>query len=237
MVTTIHSLKFGINQCYIIRQKGTIMIDGGPANAIKKFNKYLERLNIQPDEIKLIVLTHGDFDHVGSAKNIKKLTGAKIAIHENDKPNLEQGRFNWPPAVNFYGKFFRGLFYPFLKSISFPPEKADIVLTDSEFPLHNYGIEGTIIYTPGHTMGSVTVLLDSGEAFVGCMAHSGFPFRRKPNLPVFAENIELIKKNWKTIINKGAKTIYPGHGKAFDVEEIKPFITLQQTTTKNRQPT
>ena len=93
MQTEIHVLKFGINCCYLVRQQGAILIDGGPANAIKKFNWYLNNLKINPEEIKIIVLTHGDFDHIGSAKSIKEVTGAHIAIHQNDRINLEEGRF------------------------------------------------------------------------------------------------------------------------------------------------
>jgi len=226
MKTRIHSLKFGINQCYIIQQKGTIMVDGGPGqkNTITKFRKYLQQFSIQPEELKLVILTHGDFDHVGSSKPIKELTGAKIAIHEIDKPNLEEGIFNWPPGQNAYGRFLHSLFYPLMKNTSFPSCKADLTLTEEDFPLNGFGIDGKVIYTPGHTRGSVSVLLDTGDAFVGCLSHNGFPFRRKPNLPIFAENIEQIKESWHQIIAKGAKTIYPGHGKSFDVEEIKKYM-------------
>jgi len=226
MKTQIHTLKFGINKCYIIQQEGTIMIDGGPGqkNTFNKFRKYLQQFSVKPEELKLVVLTHGDFDHVGSAKSLKKITGAEIAIHEKDKVNLEEGRFNWPPGQNAYGKFVHFLFYPILKSISFPPQQADITLTNKEYPLNDFGITGKIIYTPGHTQGSVSVLLDTGDAFVGCLTHSGFPFRKKPNLPIFAEDLKQIKESWKTIIELGAKTIYPGHGKPFHVDEIKKYI-------------
>lgn len=227
MKNQIHTLKFGINQCYIIRQQeGAIMIDGGPGQtqAFKKFKMYLNQYSVQPDELKLVVLTHGDFDHVGSVKSIKELTGAQIAIHENDKPNLEEGKFNWPPGTNAYGKILHFLFYPILKGITFLPQKADIALSNDEFPLYGFGIEGKVIHTPGHTQGSVSVLLDSGDAFVGCLSHSGFPFRRKPNLPIFAENMKQLKESWKILIEQGAKNIYPGHGKPFHVNEIKKFL-------------
>jgi glyoxylase-like metal-dependent hydrolase (beta-lactamase superfamily II) len=202
------------------------MIDGGPglAHAFKKFRKYLKEYSIQPEEFKLMVLTQGDFDHVGSARPIKEFTGAQIAIHENDKPNLEEAIFNWPSGQNAYGKFFHTLFYPFVKNTSFPSQKADITLTDDEFPLKDFGIEGKVICTPWYTQGSVSVLPDSGDAFVGCLTHRGFPFRRKPNLPIFADDLEQIKKSCKIVIKKGAKTIYPGHGKPFYVDEIKKYL-------------
>ena len=67
--------------------------------------KILSNYSIHPQDIQLIILTHGDFDHVGSARDFKAKTGAKIAIHEEDRRNLEEGRFNWPPGVTSWGKF------------------------------------------------------------------------------------------------------------------------------------
>lgn len=77
MQVDIYKLKFGINHCYIIKGKDAIMIDAGPPKSGKSFMKKLNSLSIRPDEIKLIVLTHGDPDHAGSAKEIKEITGAR----------------------------------------------------------------------------------------------------------------------------------------------------------------
>ena len=225
MPAEIYKLKFGINHCYIIKGKDAIMIDGGPPKSGKSFLKKLNSLSIRPDEIKLIVLTHGDFDHAGSAKEIKEITGARIAIHEYDRKNLEEARNNWPPGVTTWGKATHFVLYPlFMKLISFSPVKADIILHDEEFPLEQYGIKGRIIYTPGHTSGSVSVLLDSGEAFVGCLAHNGFPFTFHPVLPIYAEDIAEIKKSWDILIRQGAKMIYPGHGSPFPIEKILKYL-------------
>ena len=201
------------------------MIDGCPPESGKSFLKKINSLSIRPDEIKLIVLTHGDPDHAGSSKEIKEITGARIAIHEYDRKNLEEGINNWPPGVTTWGKITHFLLYPILmKRISIPPVHADVILHQEEFSLEQYGIKGRIIYTPGHTPGSVSVLLDSGEAFVGCLAHIGFPFTFYPVLPIYAEDIAEIKKSWDILITQGAKMIYPGHGNPFPVEKILKYL-------------
>ena len=94
-----------------------------------------------------------------------------------------------------------------------------------QIALIEFGIPGKIIYTPGHTQGSVSVLLETGEAFVGCLAHNNLPFRFRPGLPIFAEDIEKVKESWKPIIQQGAKTIYPAHGNPFSVDIIKKALT------------
>jgi glyoxylase-like metal-dependent hydrolase (beta-lactamase superfamily II) len=53
------------------------------------------------------------------------------------------------------------------KNLKFSTAKVDYVLGDKEFPLDEFGTDGKILYTPGHTPGSVSVLLQTGEAFVG----------------------------------------------------------------------
>ncbi len=225
MSIQIFDLKFGINHCYVIKDKNVIMIDGGSPNIKEHFKKKLTNYSINPEEISLIILTHGDFDHVGSAKDIQEITGAQLAIHQKDRMNLESGLFNWPKGVTTWGKISRSIFFPLIKNkMNFPKVKANIVLDNNELSLKDYGIAGKVIYTPGHTLGSVSVLLDTGEAFVGCLAHNNIPFRLKPGLPIFAENIELIKESWKLLVDKGAKMIYPAHGKPFSVEIIKKYI-------------
>jgi glyoxylase-like metal-dependent hydrolase (beta-lactamase superfamily II) len=200
------------------------MIDGGPPDQVESFKKMLPQFSIRPEEIKLIILTHGDFDHIGSVKDIRELTGAKIAIHERDKINLEQGILNWPPGASAWGKVVRFMLMPFFKNSILPTIKTDFVLGEKEFPLNDFGIDGKILYTPGHTPGSVSVLLNTGEAFVGCLAHNNFPFRFRPGLPIFAENLEKVKESWKLIIEHGARMIYPAHGDPFPVEAIKKYL-------------
>jgi glyoxylase-like metal-dependent hydrolase (beta-lactamase superfamily II) len=89
MKLEIFRVKLGLNSCYLIRSKDVVMIDGGMPKKLKVFKKVLTILDINPSDIKLIVLTHSHFDHSGSAPEIREFTGAKIAIHESEKTYLE----------------------------------------------------------------------------------------------------------------------------------------------------
>jgi glyoxylase-like metal-dependent hydrolase (beta-lactamase superfamily II) len=221
----IYPIRFGINWCYLIQDGGIIMIDGGPPNKSIAFKKSISRIPIDPNNIRLIILTHGDFDHVGSAPEIRLITGAKIAIHENDRLNFENSLYNWPPGTTSWGRLLRFVLNPILKiPLKFSGDKPDIILGNSDYPLNDFGINGKIVYTPGHTKGSVSVLLESGEAFVGCMAHNNFPFRFRPGLPIFAEDIDVVKESWKSLIQQGARMIYPAHGDPFPVDIIKEIL-------------
>jgi glyoxylase-like metal-dependent hydrolase (beta-lactamase superfamily II) len=183
--------------------------------------KGIENLSIKPEDIQLIVITHGHWDHIGSAKEIKEITGAKIALHRNEKDWLEKSLKPLPPAVTLWGHIFAKIMAIFVPLIHVPAADVDVVLGDEELSLADYGIPGRIIPTPGHSMGSVSVLLETGDAFVGDLAMNGFPLRIGPGLPIFAEDLQKVKKSWQLLLERGAVTVYPAHGKPFSADAIR----------------
>ena len=161
----IHPITLGVDHCYIIQGERVIMIDGGAPKQAKGFTKAIERLSVKPDDIKLIVLTHGHWDHIGSAKEIKEITGAKLALHRQEKDWLEKSLKPMPPGVTVWGRIFVKIMALFMPLVHIPATDVDIVLEDGEFlSLFEYGIPGKIVHTPGHSMGSVSVLLETGDA-------------------------------------------------------------------------
>ena len=214
----------GVAQCFVIQDKGVIMIDAGAPKKIKYFIKSVEQAGIKPNDIKLIIPTHGHWDHIGSAKDIKEITGARIAMHHREKEWLEKAQKHIPPAVTLWGHIISKTLGFLLPLIHFPAAKVDIILEDEDFSLTGFGIPGKIIYTPGHSPGSVSVLLDTGDAFVGDLAMNSFPLRLSPGLPIFAEDIQEVKNSLKMLLDKGATKIYPAHGKSFSAELIRKFL-------------
>jgi glyoxylase-like metal-dependent hydrolase (beta-lactamase superfamily II) len=216
----IHTICLGLDYCYLIQDVGTIMIDGGSPGKAKQFTRALSKIGIKPGTIKLLIITHGHFDHIGSARDIKEITGAKLAMHELEKEWLEKSLKSLPPGVTQWGKIFHGVLKLFMPLIHIPATTVDIVLGDEERPLTEYGIRGEIVPTPGHSPGSVSILLDSGEAFVGDLAMNKFPLRLNAGLPIFAEDLSVLKASWRRLLDQGAKTIYPAHGDPFPAEVI-----------------
>jgi glyoxylase-like metal-dependent hydrolase (beta-lactamase superfamily II) len=113
------------------------------------------------------------------------------------------------------------LFTPF---IHVPATHVDIILGEEAFSLAEFGIAGKVISTPGHSPGSVSVVLDTGDAFVGDLAMNAFPMCLRPSLPIFAEDMQKVKESWKLIFDCGVKTIYPAHGNPFSAE-MMPILT------------
>lgn len=219
--TQIINIKLGMNNCYLIKEDGLILVDAGVPKKIKAFEKQLAKHSISPGDIKLIVVTHAHFDHMGSLADIAELTKAKVAVHKYDKTIMVKGRSDVPRGNTLWGKISMAIFKPFLKNIVVPGVIPDITIEEENFSLKPFGINGKIIHTPGHTMGSISVILDSGDAFVGCMVHNRLPFTIKPKFPIYANHPNLLDDSWLTILREGATTIYPGHGKPFHSGKIE----------------
>jgi glyoxylase-like metal-dependent hydrolase (beta-lactamase superfamily II) len=201
------------------------MVDGGAPKKAKEFIKATEKIGINIHDIKLIILTHGHWDHIGSVKEIKELTGAKIAMHHLEKEWLEKSLKPMPPGATTWGDILGKIITVLLPLISIPGTNVDVVIGNEGLLLDGFGILGKVIHTPGHSSGSVSILLESGEAFVGDMAMNKFPLRFSPGLPIFAEDPVKLNESWKILLGQGAKMIYPSHGEPFSADVIRKAIS------------
>jgi glyoxylase-like metal-dependent hydrolase (beta-lactamase superfamily II) len=146
-------------------------------------------------------------------------------MHRLDSECLEKALKFMPPGLNARGVFLGKVLSLFLPFVHITRATVDVVIGDDGLSLSNYGISGRVIYTPGHSPGSVVVLLDTGEAFVGDMAMNKFPLRYGSNMPVFAEDFAQLKESWRKLLNHGARTIYPAHGKTFSADVIRNALS------------
>jgi len=135
----------------------------------------------------LIILTHGHLDHYGSAEELKAKTGAPIAIHKADAEYLNKGINYIGTPTGLFGRIVKSLFIGTDESLS-KSLKADIVF-DNEVDLREFGIDGRVIHTPGHTEGSISLVLSNGEAIVGDLIMGGILFKRVPHYPLFVSDI------------------------------------------------
>lgn len=145
MTVDIIPIALGFCQCYVLRADGVIAVDAGAPNKGKRFARALERAAIAPDDIELIVLTHGHWDHVGCAGQLKEVTGAKLALHEREVAWLETGLTPLSPGITTWGRVFTRVHKLFMPLIKIPPTKVDMALGDNGLSLSDYGIPGRVL--------------------------------------------------------------------------------------------
>ena len=164
----IKRIVFANVSAYLVySDKVAMMVDTGHKGMCKRILKALEEAGHTSEALKLIVLTHSHYDHAGGAAELKKLTGARVLIHQSEAENLNIGRTSIPNGTRWKGKFIAWTGRRFAKKvIRISPLEPDI-LVGEKLGLSEYGIPGYVLHTPGHTSGSLSVILENGAAFVG----------------------------------------------------------------------
>jgi hydroxyacylglutathione hydrolase len=223
MAFSFHRIPIGICNCYLLRGERTVLVDAGALGGFPSFIKEMKRLEVDPKEIGLILLTHGHWDHITCLKDVQEASGAKIAIHQHDQYMVEEGKPPFPAGVNAYGRFMSWSAKKLLP-LKLPGIKVDRVIDDNGISLSEYGIPGKVVYTPGHSPGHVSILLDSGDAIVGDMAMNDWYLRLTPGLPILADDINMVVESWRKILPMGIKRVYPAHGRDFPVEVMQKEV-------------
>jgi hydroxyacylglutathione hydrolase len=217
----IDTVRVGVTNTYLLRDRGAVLIDpGGARLAGDVLRKLADRID-EALRVDLIIATHGHFDHVGGAGAIREATGARLAIHQGDADWLRTGATVWPPGVTRWGRLTRPMFGPLvLPFFRVPVTEPDLVLDDDGLDLEAYGVTGRVVPTPGHSPGSVSVLLPSGDAFVGDLAMNGPPFCLKPSFGIYADEPDVVPASWQRLLQLGARTVYPAHGRPFSATAL-----------------
>ena len=192
----------GANSYLYVSEDSISVIDTGMPGNAERILEQIKTLNKTAQDVKLIILTHSDIDHSGSAAQLKKLTGAKVAIHGGDAPSLS-GEKELKRVKGFIGFIFR-LVSRFMR---FQPIKPDIILKDGDVLDHL-----KVIHTPGHTQGSICLYKAGDILFAGDAVRTD----KNGNLKLPPEWMSLNMPEALESVKKMAKLefdiLLPGHG-------------------------
>lgn len=90
------------------------------------------------------------------------------------------------------------------------------IFIDENFSLSDYGFDATILHIPGHTVGSIGVLMANDDFIAGDI----FVNNNKPEIAPNAFNFKLLRENIEKLKLLDIKTVYPGHGNPFRFKEM-----------------
>jgi hydroxyacylglutathione hydrolase len=201
----------GVN-CYLVKTKeGFILIDTGYAKDRDIIDAALAKAGC--DSLNLIILTHGDFDHVGNCAYLRKKFGCKVAMHADDVGMVEKGDMFWNREM---GRAMRtiGKLFTLIKRIRLDDEdmfSPDIFLKDRQY-LAEFGFDATVHHLPGHSKGSIGLLTTDGDLFCGDI----FTNVSMPKESELLSNRNDYTKSLERIQSFDIQTVYPGHGLPFN---------------------
>lgn len=195
---------------FLIKAARPILIDAGGPGDEGAILEALAREGIDRRGLGLIVLTHAHADHAGSAAALQVATGAPVALGAEDADMAAAGRNGELKPVGFEAR----LLLPFVNP-PFAPFKPDLAI-ERELDLAPWGVAGKVVALPAHTSGSVAVLLDNGEAFVGDLMRGGsLGGMINPGSPAdhyFQPDIGLARRLICALVNRGVMRFHVGHG-------------------------
>lgn len=205
-------------KAYLVEgEEKSILVDTGFRGNGKRVIKFLNKKGIDLRKIKLILITHGHVDHYGSALELKGKIVAPIAIHELDAEGPRKGI-----NVHLYPRSLLvkvlNLYVSRQKTQPFDP---DLLLKGEEGDFKDYGVEAKWIRTPGHTQGSISVVLPGEAAIVGDLITGRFSFLKKPTYPLWMEDKQQSRESIKKLLDCSPKIFLTGHGGPFKPEEVK----------------
>lgn len=218
-------INLGMVNVYLIKgDNGCVLVDTGTKGSDVKILEAAKAQGFEPRDIKLIVLTHGHSDHFGSVHTLVDKTGAKVLVHKKEYDLMVSGEADGIKGFSLFMKLMIGMLTKLSKNqAKSQAYKADILIEDT-YDLSTYGIEGKLIWTPGHTKGSISVLFDNGKAVIGDSLMAMMPWS-KPKRPILGYDLNMIKESMNKLINLGANRFYLSHGKDYDVEIIKKTLS------------
>lgn len=215
----IYQLLNGRSNSYLISTgKWNILVDTGKVSAYKKLRERIDSLNLEHSKIDVIILTHTHYDHCQNAYVIKAHDKCRIwvgwketvfAIHGYSP--LPKGTYRITKIISKLGNLIGPLkfgFQPFIPDV--------LISADSYLMKDELNIK--LILTQGHSIGSVSVVVDDeialvGDAMIGTFKDSIFP--------PFADDVNEMIKSWGKLLETDCDTFLPGHGKEISRELLQ----------------
>ena len=218
-------IRLKLSNAYLIAGDRPVLVDTGSPGETNKIAQALAQAGVALPDLALIVHTHGHGDHAGSTRELQQRSGAPVAIHPADGELLRLGHKAPLTPTRFTGRVMRPLV-----NMPFAGVEADLWLEDGQ-SLAAYGVPGRVIHTPGHTAGSISLLLDNGQAIIGDLLMGGMmggAFRpTRPGYHYFANDLTQVQQSIHHLLSYNPTRLYVGHGGPLPPDAVRQFMTIQ----------
>jgi hydroxyacylglutathione hydrolase len=211
-------IKGAISNCYLLLGERPVLVDTGAPGDLKRILNGLKAAGVQPKDLALILLTHGHSDHAGCAAELRRRSGAHIALHIGDATLARNGRNGVLAVRDWLGRVLR----PYVDE-EFEAFEPDLLFREG-FSLEPHGVKGRVLATPGHTAGSASVVLASGEAIIGDVLRGSLLLPNKARPHYFCNDPESNRRSIVRLAREGLLRCHPGVFGAFPGSELGNFL-------------
>jgi hydroxyacylglutathione hydrolase len=221
-VHTISILPFGMVNAFLVEADGALVLfDAGLPGSSKAVGRVLAGLGRNFRDLRAIVMSHAHIDHAGGVAEVQALSGAPVIVQRAELPYLQGAAIRVRPSGPF------GRVFALTGVITRPAPRfvADRVI-DGGLDMAEFGIPGRLELTPGHTPGSQSLVLGSGDVLAGDLAASGLllggiALRGRPKSPPFEEEPRLVAQSLQGLLAAGGVRFHLGHGGPLGAETIR----------------
>jgi hydroxyacylglutathione hydrolase len=215
MLVRIHG---AISNCYLLLGERPILVDTGAPGDLKRILNALKSHDVRLRDLSLIILTNGHSCHAGCAAELKRRSGVQIALHTGDAELVRTGENGLLVPTSTLSRLVR----PFVDE-PFEPFEPDLLFRDG-FSLEPHGVKGRVIFTPGHTAGSSSVVLGAGEAIIGDVLRGSMLLPNKARDHFFCNDPELNNRSIVRLAREGLTRCHPGNFGSFSGAELHRFL-------------
>ena len=223
-IIRIPILPFKMVNVHLIKSDaGCVLVDAGIPGSERKIARVLFRHGLSFRDIKLIIVTHAHTDHAGSAARLRQLSGAPILAHQDDADFYSRREPMTFCPTGLVGRLFLRTPLPHQPYEGFLPDL--MMKNGGSVSLRDFGFEGLVRHTAGHTPGSIAVELSSQDALVGDLLASGIliggiAFTGRAIRPPFEDDPNAVARELKRMLQGGSKRFYMGHGGPLEAAEV-----------------
>ncbi len=223
----IHHIVVGIGNVWALEtDEGIVLVDLSEKGDADEIVQGLAQLGHTPEEVALTVVTHAHMDHGGPAARMQD-EGLRIALGQRDVDIAESG--NSIPGQDLIPE--AGL-VRLIVDTSFPPWTPDVFLDDTTpLDLSVVGVPARVLPMPGHTGGSVVVVTDTGDAFIGDLTRGDAPWvggkgdnEGEATTHYFSDDEKSDRDHLDDLLGLGVETFFPGHGPYFSADSLRGWL-------------
>ena len=212
-------IKGAISNCYLLLGERPVLVDTGAPGDLKRILAGIKANGVELKDLALIILTHGHSDHAGCAAELRRRSGAQIALHTGDAPLVRAGRNGVIAVQDWLGRVLR----PFVDE-EFEAFEPDLVFKEG-IELEPYGLRGRVLPTPGHTPGSISIVLANGEALIGDVLRGSLVWPNKARDHYFCNDPELNQRSIVRLAREGLLRCHPGVFGSFRGTDLGQYLS------------